>query len=173
MPALLAGAVLLLSCALTLWLMAPQGHTQATRELRRARERWDALAIADYRIVVETTNGPLRCRRAAEVRDGQPTAVDMASCSVGLSPPPDPTVPAMFDAVATMIRAADALDGPAVRTTVEVAYDPRLSYPRTAQLRVEPYPWPFPISLVLTPPLDVELNSYSWQISDVTPLPEP
>ncbi|HJZ46599.1 MAG TPA: DUF6174 domain-containing protein [Roseiflexaceae bacterium] len=131
-------AMLLGGCgALTLW-------QRPALELRAARSRWAALQLSHYQL--DLKYGALGyCRQSIEVKDGRVVAVLDNTCSE-----PAPTVDQLFDQIERSIRTAQGHCGPngcACDGTISVIaeYDPRMGYPRTKGIALEPLArWQYP-----------------------------
>ena len=133
----LASALVLGSGALALW-------QRPALELRAARARWAAQQLSHYRI--ELRYGALGyCRQRVEVRNGSVAQVLENTCSE-----PAPTVDQLFDQIDRTIETAQGSCGPngcACDGTIGVfaEYDPRMGYPRTKGLVLQPSArWRYP-----------------------------
>jgi hypothetical protein len=123
--------------ALTLW--------QLPRlELRAARERWAASRLAHYRL--DLRYGELGyCRQSIEVKNERVVAIAENTCSE-----PAPTVSGLFDQIEHAIDISQGRCGPNGcdcdgTLSVIAEYDPRLGYPRTKGIALEPLArWRYP-----------------------------
>jgi len=131
-------AMLLLGgAALTLWQLP-------TLELRAARGRWAASKLAHYQL--DLRYGALGyCRQSIEVKDERIVAVLENSCSE-----PVPTVDGLFDQIERAINTSQGRCGPNGcdcdgTISVIAEYDPRMGYPRTKGIALEPLArWRYP-----------------------------
>jgi hypothetical protein len=123
--------------ALTLWQLP-------ALELRAARGRWAALKLAHYRL--DLRYGALGyCRQSVEVKDERVVAVLENTCSE-----PAPTVNGLFDQIERTINTSQGRCGPNGcdcdgTISVIAEYDPRMGYPRTKGIALEPLArWRYP-----------------------------
>lgn len=132
--ALLAALASLLACgAAGLLRAAPPSAAQRAAQLEQARQRWEALRPARYRLVLAA---PSWCRIDAEVEREQIVRVYASSC------------PSSAKSVSDLFALAHALDADAdtrycapggceciERRVAQIDYDPQLGYPRAIALR--------------------------------------
>jgi hypothetical protein len=133
----IAAILLLGGGALTLWQLP-------ALELRAARGRWAALKLAHYRLDLQY--GALGyCRQSIEVKDERVVAVLENTCSE-----PAPTVNGLFDQIERTINTSQGRCGPNGcdcdgTISVVAEYDPRMGYPRTKGITLEPLArWRYP-----------------------------
>jgi hypothetical protein len=141
--------ILLLGGGLTLLLL---GLSQSGDSLEAAQARWEAAAIADYRIVVEFIYPYLTCEQDFEVRSEQVTYRHRDTCSTGLSATGGqtqyPTVESLFQRIERELENPTcgsngcACDGP---IQVLTEYDPTLGYPSQIRYQLQPeMRWRYP-----------------------------